>query len=215
MAYEFNGTNQWMNGSISIGTTLTMACWFNADNATAFHSLLGVYSDATSGSRPYYELYASGAVAGDPVSFYVYAQGQSQGVAHTTTGYSPNTWTHACGVQSATNSRTVYINGGSSSTNTTTVNFTPNKFRLGASAADNGNVILYADARIAEAAIWNVALTAEEIASLADGFTCDKVRPQSLVFYAPLVRDLIDVKGGVTITNNNTATVATHPRVYA
>jgi hypothetical protein len=45
--------------------------------------------------------------------------------------------------------------------------------------------------------------------------TCDKVRPQSLVFYAPLVRDLIDYKGGLTITNNNTATVANHPRVYA
>jgi hypothetical protein len=45
--------------------------------------------------------------------------------------------------------------------------------------------------------------------------TCDKVRPQNLVFYAPLVRDLIDAKGGLTITNNNGATVANHPRVYA
>ena len=45
--------------------------------------------------------------------------------------------------------------------------------------------------------------------------TCDKVRPQSLVFYAPLVRNLQDVKGGLTISNNNTATVAVHPRVYA
>jgi hypothetical protein len=40
------------------------------------------------------------------------------------------------------------------------------------------------------------------------------VRPQSLVFYAPLVRDLQDVRGGLTITNNNGATVAAHPRVY-
>ena len=68
---------------------------------------------------------------------------------------------------------------------------------------------------IAEVGIWNVALTADEIASLADGMTCDKVRPQSLVFYAPLVRELQDVKGGLTITNNNGATVANHPRVYA
>jgi hypothetical protein len=58
-------------------------------------------------------------------------------------------------------------------------------------------------------------LTAAEIASLAKGMTCDKVRPESLVFYAPLVRDLIDAKGGLTITNNNGATVANHPRVYA
>jgi len=45
--------------------------------------------------------------------------------------------------------------------------------------------------------------------------TCDKVRPESLVFYAPLVRDLQDVCEGLTITNNNGATVANHPRVYA
>jgi len=45
--------------------------------------------------------------------------------------------------------------------------------------------------------------------------TCDKIRPQSLLFYGPLVRDLNDQKGGRIITNNNGATVANHPRVYA
>jgi hypothetical protein len=74
---------------------------------------------------------------------------------------------------------------------------------------------LFFDGLIAEVGIWDAALTQPEIASLADGMTCNKVRPQSLVFYAPLVRDLQDVKGGLTITNNNTATVANHPRVYA
>ena len=69
--------------------------------------------------------------------------------------------------------------------------------------------------QMAEVGIWNVALTDAEIASLADGMTCDKVRPQSLVFYAPLVRELIDARGGLTITNNNTATVAAHTRVYS
>ena len=68
---------------------------------------------------------------------------------------------------------------------------------------------------MAEVGIWNAALTAAEIASLAKGMTCDKIRPQSLVFYAPLVRDLIDQKGGRAITNNNSAAVANHPRVYA
>ncbi len=75
--------------------------------------------------------------------------------------------------------------------------------------------INYFPGLIAEVGIWNAALTAAEIASLAKGMTCDKVRPQSLVFYAPLVRNLIDQKGGLTITNNNGATVANHPRVYA
>lgn len=78
-----------------------------------------------------------------------------------------------------------------------------------------GNIQGYTNGLIAEVGIWNAALTAAEIASLAKGMTCDKIRPQSLVFYAPLVRDLIDAKGGRTITNNNGATVANHPRVYA
>jgi len=68
--------------------------------------------------------------------------------------------------------------------------------------------------QIAEVGIWNAALTAAEIASLANGMTCEKIRPQSLVFYAPLVRDLIDQKGGLAITNNNAATVSNHPRIY-
>ena len=87
--------------------------------------------------------------------------------------------------------------------------------RLGVGALVRGNVSGFYNGQAAEVGIWNVALTAAEIASLAKGMTCDKVRPQSLVFYAPLVRDLIDYKGGLTITNNNTATVANHPRVYA
>jgi hypothetical protein len=77
----------------------------------------------------------------------------------------------------------------------------------------NNSLIFHAGS-IAEVGIWNAALTAAEIASLAKGMTCDKIRPQSLVFYAPLVRDLIDAKGGLTITNNNGATVANHPRIY-
>jgi hypothetical protein len=44
--------------------------------------------------------------------------------------------------------------------------------------------------------------------------TCDRVRPQNLKFYAPLIRNLVDIKGGLTITNNNTATVSEHTRVY-
>lgn len=75
-------------------------------------------------------------------------------------------------------------------------------------------VTLY-DGLIAEVGIWNAALTPAEVASLAKGMTCDKIRPQNLAFYAPLVRDLNTQKGGLIITNNNGATVATHPRVYA
>jgi len=122
---------------------------------------------------------------------------------------------HACGVFTSNTSRTVFLNGGNSATNTNTiapsgVNAIDIGFRPNAGVAG-----LLFDGKLAEVGIWNTALTAAEIASLAKGMTCDKIRPQNLVFYAPLVRDIADQKGGLTITNNNGATVANHPRVYA
>jgi hypothetical protein len=126
-----------------------------------------------------------------------------------------NTWSHVCGVFTSSTSRTIYVGGISRATNTTDIGSqnTMDEYLVGARRATT--IALHYTGRIADAAIWNVALTAAEIASLADGMTCDKVRPQSLVFYAPLIRDLQDVRGGLTITNNNTATVANHPPVYA
>jgi hypothetical protein len=153
-------------------------------------------------------------VSGDPVRFFASNITAGFAIADTTSGYTANTWNHACGVATSATSRTVYLNGGSAATNA--VNVSP--VRLTTLAIGSRFVSSYggfANALIAEVGIWNAALTADEIASLAKGMNCDKVRPQSLVFYAPLVRDLIDAKGGLTITNNNGATVANHPRVYA
>jgi hypothetical protein len=72
---------------------------------------------------------------------------------------------------------------------------------------------VFFDGNLADIALWNVALTDGEIASLAKGFKPTRIRPQSLVFYAPLIRNLQDTRGGRAITNNNAATVADHPRV--
>jgi hypothetical protein len=62
--------------------------------------------------------------------------------------------------------------------------------------------------------MWQATLSAQEADSLSKGFTCDKVRPQSLVYYSPLIRDIIDVKGGMTLTDAS-STVQPHTRVYA
>jgi hypothetical protein len=69
------------------------------------------------------------------------------------------------------------------------------------------------DGQMAEVAIWDVALTADEVAQLGDRMKPMRVRPQSLKFYSPLVRELIDVRGGLTGTATGTS-VDVHPRVY-
>jgi hypothetical protein len=121
---------------------------------------------------------------------------------------------HICGVFTSATSREIFVNGVSAGTNSgsSTLN---DLDQPAIGARNSGSFGLFWDGMIAEAGIYTAALTQPEIASLSAGMTCDKVRPQSLVFYAPLVRDLVDAKGGLTITNNNTATVANHPRVYA
>lgn len=121
------------------------------------------------------------------------------------------TWYHGAAVFASTNSRTCYLDAvGITNTIFNLGPSAPNELRIG---ANNVNTRFIGD--IAEVAIYNVALTPAEITALAKGFTPDQIRPQSLVFYAPLVRDLIDPKGGLPITNNNSATVVNHPRIIS
>jgi hypothetical protein len=189
-----------------------MACWFRPVNITSAFALIYIGEAGAVSNR--FVMFARGDLAGDPV--WISADdGGGGGVATTTSGYTANTWHHACGVFTSSTSRAAYLDGANSGTNAT--NITPsilNTTTVGSRFTSSTNGIFF-NGLIAEVGIWNAALTAAEVASLADGMTCDKVRPQSLVFYAPLVRDLIDAKGGLTITNNNSATVANHPRVYA
>lgn len=215
MAYALNGTSQYLNTASAPATAapLTMAAWFYPNNATDNFALMSVTDNAEAGSNRF-GITILGAVAGDPIQAFA-QQGAANGTTNSTAGFTANAWNHACGVFTSSTSRTVYLNGGNSATNTT--NSTPagvNRVRIGARFL-NGTPGVFFNGSVAEVGIWNAALTDAEIASLANGVACRLVRPQSLVFYAPMIRDLIDVRGGLTITNNNTATVAVHPRVYA
>jgi hypothetical protein len=209
MAYEFASASSKylsMTSSPVSGPPLTMACWFNAAQVTTSDYLVTVSTATTQ----YFGLVILGANAGDPVGAFDFGNGLIG--ASTTAGYTAGTWTHAVGVWSSLSNRTAYINGGNSATNNSTqISFTLTRSQIAAAAGSISNRM---NGLIAEVGIWNAALTAAEIASLAKGMTPDKIRPQSLVFYAPLVRDLIDQKGGLTIANNNGATVANHPRIY-
>ena len=214
MAYSFNGTSQTLNMASAPATTwpLTMVCWFYTSDIT---NTINLISLSNSGANGRFILSAAGAIAGDPIRTNALDNTNANFAVNTTTGYSANTWTHAAAVHPSNSSRTAYINGGSSATDVSVCG-TLTGINIATVAGQRTlSGPTYALAHIAEVGIWSVALTAAEIASLAKGMTCDKIRPQNLVFYTPLVRDLIDQKGGLVITNNNAATVANHPRVYA
>jgi hypothetical protein len=187
---------------------MTIACWGNPNQTNAANVCVNV-GVLTGTHRNQIQFNNTGTV----FAFSIGSAGQ--GEAFSSQNYSANTWSHVCCVFLSSTSRTVYLNGTAGTTNTTNCGSqnTADSILIGARA--NPAIGNYMNGLLSEIGIWNTDLTTAEINSLSKGMTCDKVRPQSLVFYAPLIRDLIDAKGRLTITNNNTATVATHPRVYA
>ena len=210
MAYSCNGSNQYFSISAVPVTAppFTFCCWFKTTLMAESPALVTLVNSAA--TTNYFSLFFRGSAAGDPVQL---LSGPPANTVTSTTGCTSGVWHHACGVHTSLSSRTIYLDGGSSATNTSTLTTSGIDTLYIATFDPAGPNDL--DGQIAEVGIWNAALPAAEIASLAKGMNCAKVRPQNLVFYAPLIRDLNDQKGGLTITNNNGATVAAHPRVYA
>jgi hypothetical protein len=208
MARAFNGSNQYLStaSAPASGSPMTIAVWFYP--TASLTQVLGCVGQS-SGTHRNQLTYEGGALR----AFAVGTGGNVQAQGGTTT---LNAWNHACAVFGSAASREIFANGASAATNTSNLG-TQNAAtgaQFGARTASNVTSF-YFSGNIAEVGIWNAALTAAEIASLAKGMTCDKIRPQNLVFYAPLIRDLSDNKGGLTITNNNGAVVANHPKIYA
>jgi hypothetical protein len=125
-------------------------------------------------------------------------------------------WQFIAVVFASTTSRIVYSNNSSLSSGTSfTSPGSVTGVRIGARDNPGGGLNAPAAADIAEVGIWRVALNANDIRSLVAGVTPDQIRPQSLAFYAPLIREPVDFRGGLTLANFNAATVSDHPRTYA
>jgi hypothetical protein len=219
MAYTFNGSTQYSsNDSSPLGNrpaAYTMACWVNGPsqnsklffclgNSTTNNPVICVGSGGVSGTTN-----------GSQARFFARSN-NTFGTGEINLGGGTafdSTWHHIAITWDDSTGR-LYVDGtqvasGGSMGTPQDLN------RVSVGALLRASALAHFNGSMAECGAWNATATAAEIASLAKGMTCDKVRPQSLVFYAPLVRDLIDAKGGLTITNNNSATVANHPRVYA
>lgn len=200
------GSTQYLTTSSTpvASVPLTLAGWFNSSTASGAIVSIGVSSG--SGIQRFQLVLSSQRVQAAVVSNTGYA-------ANTTTTYTLNKWAHGCGVFSSNASRTAYLDGGGASTETTSA--TPSGLTSVAIGAryQSGFGLLFSGS-LAEIGIWSAALTQDEIVSLSRGVSPYKIRPQSLVFYTPLIRDVIDLRGGLGITNTNGVTVADHPRVY-
>ncbi|MHC4156506.1 MAG: LamG domain-containing protein [Planctomycetota bacterium] len=181
------------------GPPFTIACWFCSTDLSAVQCLMFV-GDKGSGNP------------GDPI--YVQSRdstGTSSAVS--TSGYSANTWHHACGVFASATDRRAFIDGGSKGTDSTSRS-PVGLDRVATGALARNTPTFYMSGSIAEAAIWSVALSDAEVTLLARGYSPTFVRPEYVKAYWQLVRDPDTEKvGGYNMIGYNTPTVARHPPI--
>lgn len=154
----------------------TMASWFRTDNIAVQQILTGF---STSGS------------ANNFFSLSMSSTGAIQATAQTTSGAAAtsstvvgaaNVWHHATAVFTSSASRAAYLDGGGKGTNTTNKSPTaPNRTTI---SSPTSSVAM--SGRIAEVAIWNVALTDAEILALSGGLAPPYVQPGALIGYWPV-----------------------------
>lgn len=192
------------------GTPLTIACWAQRDlDATAL-VLAAIGVNDTSGNYHHIEINTDGRCRartsnnGSNVSAF---SGSGSGVAL-------DTWAHFAGVFTSATSRAAFINGGSKGTNSSssTPTGTFNGVAIGRTMAGTRN---YHSGLLAEVAIWDIALSDAEVATLATGVKANTVQSGNLVFYAPILGNdspepELVTSGSVTV-NGTTAEPSDHP----
>lgn len=215
MAYNFVSTStQYISSnspSMSVHPT-TISAWVYATSNTA---ALTVFHFSQSSTNFGFRLTLAGQATNDPV--------RGTSVSSTITaissigddgnpvGFNLNTWHHVCAVFNSSTSRVVYRDGVAGTNSTALVDFTDLTV-VSIGALRGGTTLM--NGYISDVGVWSAALSTSEINSLSKGFSVKRIRPQSLTYYVPLVRNLQEYKSNITLTNNNTATVTSHNRIY-
>jgi hypothetical protein len=206
MAYNLNGSSQYLStASTPVSAYPITIAAIVYPTATGFRTAVSLGN--TGAVNDYYYLSISGT---NLIQFGL--SSTTDVVAYSATACNLNEFSHFCGVITSSSAQ-AFLNGAAGTVVSHSVSWkSVNALSVGA-VLRNAGVTSYFSGRVAEVGIWNAELTAAEIASLSTGFTPDQIRPQSLQFYAPLIRDLVDLRAGRSITNLNGATISTHPRV--
>ena len=205
-----NDSTEWLSDDVAAANAypISMGCWFNVDNITDQHTLMFL-GDKDVGNK-FMRLDADGN-GSDRVRILDFAT--EIGFVDSTTVFSADTWHHALGVFTSNSSRTVYLDGGSSATETTAVTDATADFdRTSIGLSRDSTPLVPCNGSIAECGIWTAALTAADALMLAAGYSPLFVKPQNLASYDPLIRGITDRMGKISLTASGT-TVIQHPRI--
>ena len=188
---------------------LTMACLVNCDDISSDLIVMSVGDKDV--SNHYHALMTNESGGTTYIASRAIAGG-TPGTANSTSGISADTWHHACVVHTNSTSRAAFLDGGNKGTDATdrtpaNLDATQISGRL-----DDAGAQPFSGA-VAEAAIWNVALTDFEVWLQAKlRLSPLWIRPQNLVFYSALLNNEdYDIVGRRKLTAYNSPTVAAHP----
>lgn len=179
-----DASNQRLDAASSPVTAapFTMAAWMRSNDLTMNQIVMNI-QDADV-NDDYWRMAAMGAVTNDPIQMRV-EDAPPPGADSASTspsGYSANVWHHVCVVEASASDRRVYIDGGGKGTDTASA--TPTGItKLTVGGRFNAG---YMSGNIGHAALWNAALTDQEIASLANRVSPLRLRRGSLVGYWPI-----------------------------
>ncbi len=189
------------------GDAITLAAWVKLASTSAERKIIAKWSD--SGGAFSYLLSVDGS-GNNKVLMAIATPGQTISVG--TTSMSVGTWHLIVGTYDGTTMR-VYLDGveDDTSPDTGSINSTtaPVRIGVGSGATSEGPM----DGDIGHCSIWDIDLTAGEVASLAVGISPLKLRRGSLVYYAPINGQSpeADIIGGNTGTVNGTTVVEEPP----
>lgn len=209
MARQFTrASSHYLSTAVAVPSAmpLTMACWFMVPDVNTEYSLM---TRASAGNHRH-AMRVRGDLAGDYLQLNA-SDGSTLEIS-TTTSVVANVWQHACVSIASSTSRTVYLNGGGKVTGTGAITPATTSLWIGASNS-SGSPTQFLNGSIAEAAVWNTALTDEDVMALARGVCPASVMPSALVLYAPLVRGLQDLTSGLVLTDTGTS-ASDHSRIY-
>lgn len=213
MAYTGWSTSNFVRcpSGIITAAPLTIAAWVKIAATGSNQDIAGCYTSGSAGNRNRFCLQIAStaninAQAGDATA---------TSAANSSTTITTGTWAHAAAVFTSDSSRAAFLNGGGKGTSTTAI--TPSGINRTSIAVGDGSAAINnmgATDSVAEVGFWNAALDDAEIAALAAGIPPLLVRPQSLIAYVPLVRNLIDYKGNAFALVGTPTAGADHCRIY-
>jgi hypothetical protein len=187
MARSFNNSSSLIaiGAAPVLGSPLTMSCWFNFASSTLYCPLMCIAAN-NEGSNDRFVMYADG-TRGDVISI-ITQQNSLLGPATSGASYTSGTWHHAGAIFTSVPNMTSYLDGIAGSAVSSNVPASMVVTRIGCEYFSGSNQFGngLSTVLIAEAALWNVALTASEITALAAGVRPSRVRPGALKGYWPL-----------------------------